>query len=130
MRARWLSLGVLLIVTVGGIVWLARQPRKPQTIALPDGSKLTLLAVTSGTNNICRYGSGWKEFLYPLLPLKLRVKLLPARVMEWDSFNRDSVMVWFRRDRMPNSAVAATRLYLSVAGDRGLESPLQPTAHT
>ncbi len=129
MRARRLSLGVLLIVVAGGIVWLAKHLPKPHTIALPDGSQLTLVKVTRGTNHIYRYGRGWQDFLYPLLPLKLRVKL-SARVMEWNSFNRDSVMVWFRRDGLPSSAAAATRLYLSAADEHGLESPLQLTAHT
>lgn len=129
MRTRRLSLGVLLIVMVGGIVWLALPRPGPQTVVLPDGSRLTLLKVTRGTNHVCRFDNRWQDFLYPILPVKLRVKLSP-RVMEWDSFNRDSVMVWFRRDGLPSSALAATRLYLSVADEHGLESPLQLMAHT
>ena len=81
---------------------------------------------TSGTNNICRYANGWREFLYPLLPLKLRVRLL-ARVMEWDSSNRNCAVVWFRRDGLP--APDATRLYLCVADEYGLETGLQSIAH-
>jgi len=129
MRARRLSLGVLLIVTVGGILWLARSRQAIQTVVLPDGSRLTLLKVTSGTNHMCRFDHRWQDFLYPILPLNLRVRL-PARVMEWSSGNRDSVMVWFRRDGLPSAGVEATRIYLSAADDYGLESPVQQMPHT
>src|SRR6266536_1799697 len=123
MRARWLSLGVLLIVTVGGIAWLVLPLPGPQTVVLPDGSRLTLLKVTHGTHHVCRFDHRWQDFLYPVLPAKLRVKFSPG-VMEWDSLNRDSVMVWLRRDGL------ATQLYLAVADEQSLESPLQLMAHT
>ena len=106
MRAQRLSLGLLLMVTVGGIVWLARSQPEPQAVVLPDGSRLSLLKVTHGTNHVCRFGHRWQDFLYPVLPPKLRVRL-SARVVEWSSFNRDTVMVWLRRDDLPASGAAA-----------------------
>ena len=129
MRARRLRLGVLLIVTVGAILWFARSRQAIQTVVLPDGSRFTLLKVTSGTNHTCRFDHRWQDFLYPVLPPNLRVRL-SARVIEWNSLNRDSVMVWFRRDGLPSAGVEATRIYLSAADDHGLESPLQQMADT
>jgi hypothetical protein len=129
MRVRRLRLGFVLLVTVGGIVWLALRRPGPQTVVLPDGSRLTLFKATCGTNHLCRFGHRWQDVLYPILPPKLRWRLSP-RVLEWSSFNRDSVMVWFRRDGLPAAGAEATRLYLSVADEHGLESPLQLMAHT
>jgi len=130
MRARRLSFSILFAAVVGGSLWLKLHRRDAQAVVLPDGSRLTLLRATRGTNHVYRFGNRWQDFLYPILPVKLRMKF-PPRIMAFDSFNRDSVMVWFRRDGgTPPSGVAVTPFYLSVADEHDLESPLQMMAHT
>ena len=110
-------------------MWLASPQPKSPAIVLPDGSRLTFLKVTHGTNHVYRLGNHWQDFLYPVLPVQLRAKF-PPRLMAFESSNRDSVMVWFRRDGKPSLAVGETKVYLSVADEHGLESPLQLMAHT
>jgi hypothetical protein len=125
MRGRRISIlfgGVLLVL--GGITWVISQRPSPQTISLPDGSQLTLLKVTHGTNHVCRYGNRWQDLLHPILPQKLRVKF-PPRQMTFTSGGGDTVMVWLRHE----GGTATTGgwpppFFLAVADEHGLESRL------
>ncbi len=120
-RASLLVLGVIIVVGGGaGLIW--RQPR-PQSVALPDGSQFTLLKVTHGTNHVLRFGRRWQDFLYPVLPQKLRLKY-PPRVMEFAGNRPDSVMVWFQREGFAPVDGDWPRVCLAVLDDYGLESPL------
>ncbi|MCW5551483.1 MAG: hypothetical protein KIS67_04875 [Verrucomicrobiae bacterium] len=120
-RASLLVLGVVIVVGgVAGLIW--RQPQ-PQSVTLPDGSQFTLLKVTQGTNHILRFGRRWQDFLYPVLPPKLRLKY-PPRVMEFAGNRPDSVMVWFQREGFAPADGEWPRVYLAVLDDYGLESPL------
>lgn len=129
MRAFRVSLLVLLIVLVAGgiagLIWL--QP-PTQSVTLPDGSPFMLLKVTHGTNHVLRFGSRWQDFLYPVLPQKLRMKY-PPRVMQFTGNGPDSVMVWFQREGVPSSDGNWPRVCLAIVDDHGLESPFLLSPH-
>jgi hypothetical protein len=123
MRGRRISFLVLIILLVGaGATWLGvRQPRR-QTISLPDGSQLTLLKVTHGTNHVCRYRKRLQDFFYPILPQRLRTKF-PPREMKFTSSDADTVMVWLRHDGA-RTLSRPPLFFLTVADENGLESQL------
>jgi hypothetical protein len=130
MRGRRISIlfvGVLLVL--GGITWVIWQRPRPQTLSLPDGSLLTLIKITYGTNHVCRYGNRWQDLLHPILPQKLRVKF-PPRQMTYTSGGGDTVMVWLRHE----GGTATTGrwpppFFLAVADENGLESRLLQNAN-
>jgi hypothetical protein len=128
MRARRVGILVFFVLFIaGGFAWRVSQQPKPQTISLPDGSQLTLLKVTHGTNHVCRYGNRWQDLLYPILPQKLRTKF-PPRVMTFPSGSGDTVMVWLRHDGGATSTSWPPPFYLAAADEKGLESGLQHSA--
>ena len=91
----------LTLVTGVGVLWLFLREPDRQTIVLPDGSKLTLLKVTYGANHSCAYGNGWREWIYPAMPHKIRTNLA-AKVGMLTSTETNGVVVWVLRAGSPS----------------------------
>lgn len=125
-RASLLVLGV--VIVVGGIAGLICLQPRSEAMTLPDGSQLTLLKITHGTNHVLRFGRRWQDLLYPVLPQKLRVKYRP-HVMHFAGNDPDSVMVWFQREGVPSADGNWSRVCLATVDDRGLESPFILSPH-
>jgi len=107
------------LAVVGAISWLVMRERKPQTMMLPDGSQLTLLKVTHGTNHVCDYGSWWQN-LRDRLRVRFGGATIQARRGTFTSVDTNSVMVWLRHDSPP--PWQASRFLLAVADENDLES--------
>lgn len=120
----------VVLLVLGGIAWALVQRAKPQTILLPDGSQLTLVKVTHGTNHVCRYENRLQDWLQPILPQKLRTKYPPHEVT-FTSGSSDTVVVWLRYEGEGRMGDPLRRrgLLFAVADENGLESGLFRTAN-
>lgn len=126
MRANRISVLVLIVLLVAaGITWLTVQRPKPQTLLLADGSQLTLLQVTHGTNHVCVYGPWWQDLL-DSLRARIGVKA-PRRRATITSAETNSVMVWLRHDPPAPGLAWPPPYFLSVADENNLESKLRQT---
>lgn len=123
MHARRISILVLIVLlVVAGIAWLVAQWPQPQIISLPDGSRLTLLNVTYGTNHVCRFGNRLQDLLHPFLPPKIRAKF-PPRVTEFPT-SSETLMIWLRYDATMINRALRPPFFLAVADENGLETGL------
>jgi hypothetical protein len=117
-RAIWVMAFVLLAVIGIALAFWRLWPAQEQSLILPDGSKLTLLRVTYGTNHVCRYETGWQEWLYPLLPKSLKPNLSPREATF--STAENTLMVWFRDDGTHH----INQPFVAVIDEYGVESSL------
>ncbi len=118
---------VVVLLVLGGITWLIAQWPSRQTLTLPDGSQVTLLKVTQGTNHVCRYGNRWQDWLHPVLPRKLRTKF-PRREMTFTSGLGETTVVWLRHDGATAPSWSSA-FFLAAADENGLESALLQSAN-
>ncbi len=123
MNVRRVAILVLIILLVAaGMAWRIVQRPKSQTISLPDGSQLTLLKVTHGTNHVCVYGSWWQNFRDAVHG---RFKGLSSlRRATFTSTDTNSVMVWLRHDPPPDLQALSPPYLLATADGNDLESKL------
>jgi hypothetical protein len=115
-------LGVILVILAVASAAYFRfrtPPDFPQTIQLPDGSELTVLAATFGTNHVSPGRISIK--LYERLPNRL-VNLLgiPSPVIV--SSPEPTLCVWFRRRNTSSNSVPGSECTFSLVDLSGFES--------
>jgi hypothetical protein len=121
------TLAMVVVLALLGVIacFIQNQRLKPQTTSLPDGSQLTLLQVTHGTNHVCVYSPWWQDLL-DSLRARFGVKA-PRRRATFTSAETNSVMVWLRHDPPAPGLAWPPPYFLSVADENNLESKLRQT---
>lgn len=129
MRRNKLVITLLVVVVAFGSVVALMRKQAAQTWRLPDGSELSLAKVTYGKTHEMRSGNGWRDYLYPVLPLKWRAKL-GCQVATLTPADPDSVVVWFWLKNQPPPGLlpsgfpsrALEQYHLMIVDENGFES--------
>ena len=128
MKRIWILLiGTVLLIGLA-LTWRLGQQRETRTLRLPDGSQLTLLKVTYGTNHVCVYGSWWQNLRDSLL-VRFKGATIPSRSASFTSTDTNSVMLWLRQDQTLPWQAWPPIYYLAVADENDLESKLKQSAN-
>ncbi len=120
---------LLLIAAIGGGVWYLKRPRSVQTWRLPDGSEVSLAAVTYGQKHRVRYDDRWQDVLSPLLPDKVQSRF-GSRVAMHTSSAPNAVVVWIWHKQIPSATLAMgggtqPDYQLATVDENGLESEMR-----
>jgi hypothetical protein len=114
------------VMAFGCVVVLVRK-QATQTWRLPDGSELSLAKVTYGKTHEMVYGNRWRDYLYPVLPVSLRVKLGCDGVTRTTA--SPAVVVWFWLKNQPRPGILPSGLpfttpsyHLAVVDENGKDS--------
>ena len=91
MRA-WAMPGTALVLLLV-IVWFCAPSNKPRRIVLSDGTEITILQASFGTNHILSFEPTWKEIARRILPKKLQQPLGTATASSLRS-DYDSLVLW------------------------------------
>jgi hypothetical protein len=109
-------------VAVGAATWFGARQSGPSW-RLPDGSQLSLAAVTYGRNHRVRYDNRWQDFLYPFLPAKWQARF-GSRVASMTPAGTNAIVIWLwrRAGTLTGTSIPLPGCELVAIDENGLES--------
>lgn len=123
MNRRRISLILVAIAAaIGAATWIAARQSGPSW-RLPDGSQLSLAAVTYGRNHRVRYDNRWQDLLYPFLPAKWQARF-GSRVASMTPTGTNAIVVWLwrRAGTLTGASIPLPGCELVAVDENGLES--------
>ncbi len=119
---------LLAVLVTGGLAawYFAARPSIPtgQSWRLPDGSEVSLAAVTYGQKHRVRYDHRWQDILSPLLPFSLQFRF-GSRVASHTPTGTNAIVIWLWRRSFatpPLSFVSLSGCEIVAMDENGLES--------